>query len=422
MQNTSYINVKHANLWFSDWLRESNIEVSYATVQPTELAEKVKTFYAEVRNKKKEKYNHNTMKSLRAGINRHIQSPPFNRSIDIVKDKEFKSANQVLEGYIKASKQDGKDTTKHKEAMSDSDWKKLQNSPSLSTTNPTTLQNKVIIDLLVHFGRRGREGMRQLKTDSYEELKDDDGRSYIVKTFNEVSKTNQTSGKEDDINYDNAIMYEQKGHPRCPVASYRKYIRHLDPSCDSLLPYALDHINYVQKGHVWQGKDIWYTTDPIGENPLGKLVKKISIKEKLSKVYTNHCIRASVITRLSRKGVEDRAIANLTNHRNLNSLKHYAAKPTIEEKGEISDKLFDDGPTNKKRILASSSQHEPIQSTSTAPCTAVSVQNCDGVNDENCRTVNIPIHNVPHCSSQVMSSMFAGANFTNATININWKN
>ena len=46
-----------------------------------------------------EEYHKNTLKTIRGAFNRHLQD--IGREIDIVRDKEFKSANRVLDGYLK---------------------------------------------------------------------------------------------------------------------------------------------------------------------------------------------------------------------------------------------------------------------------------------------------------------------------------
>ena len=38
------------------------------------------------------------------------------------------------------------------------------------------------------------------------------------------------------------------------------------------------------------------------KNTMGEMMKRISLQARLSKTYTNHCVRASHITRLSSSG------------------------------------------------------------------------------------------------------------------------
>ncbi|KAJ8320527.1 hypothetical protein KUTeg_002114 [Tegillarca granosa] len=52
-----------------------------------------------LRTKKGELYHKNTLKNMRAAINRYFQDN--NIKVDIVIDTKFKSCNRVLNGYMK---------------------------------------------------------------------------------------------------------------------------------------------------------------------------------------------------------------------------------------------------------------------------------------------------------------------------------
>ena len=79
-----------------------------------------------------------------------------------MKDRTFLKSNNVLMGLIKELKRAGKDTSENKEPISIADLQKLQSSGLFSVDTPNTLQNKVLFDIMTHFGRRGREGLRSL--------------------------------------------------------------------------------------------------------------------------------------------------------------------------------------------------------------------------------------------------------------------
>ena len=38
----------------------------------------------------------------------------------------------------------------------------------MKTTDPTSIQQKVFIDIMLYFGRRGRENLRNLKVDDFQ--------------------------------------------------------------------------------------------------------------------------------------------------------------------------------------------------------------------------------------------------------------
>ena len=69
----------------------------------------------------------------------------------------------------------------------------------------------------------------------------------------------------------------------------------------------------------------------------------ISKKAKLSKNYTNHTVCKTTATAMKRSGFSLQEITNVTKHKNLESLKHYLAAPTHEEKESYSNALHDYG-------------------------------------------------------------------------------
>ena len=66
----------------------------------------------------------NTVKNIRSAINRHLND--IGRSVDIVRDKEFKSANQTLDEMLKKMTKIGASRpTKHKEVINPEDLFKI---------------------------------------------------------------------------------------------------------------------------------------------------------------------------------------------------------------------------------------------------------------------------------------------------------
>ena len=78
-----------------------------------------------------------------AGLQRHLQGPPYNRNINIITDRVFKQANMVKTGRIKKNRAEGNDVTTHKAAMQPGDVQKMYESGTLLDDKPQALQNKV---------------------------------------------------------------------------------------------------------------------------------------------------------------------------------------------------------------------------------------------------------------------------------------
>jgi hypothetical protein len=49
---------------------------------------------------------------------------------------------------------------------------------------------------------------------------------------------------------------------------------------------------------VSENQTVWYDNMPVGQNTLGAKMKTLSQELELSKMYTNHCLRATTITLL----------------------------------------------------------------------------------------------------------------------------
>jgi integrase len=404
--------IEHVLLYciFSDWRKSAGLTEEFEKESVADLAKHLYRFYGEARTKDGETYSKSSMRGIRAAINRHMRNK--HRNIDLVKDSEFSEANMVFDGYLKEIRREGKDTSKHHDTLTDADWKKLHESEALKIDNPTGLQKKVFVDIVTHFGRRGREGLRWLKKNSFLLLTDENGKEYYEPAYKELTK-NDNGLMKDDIEY-SGIMYSQPGDPRCPVASFKTYISKLHPASEYLFTYPC-------KG--WKGKQEWFSTNVIGHNILGGMMKELSSEVGLSKVYTNHCLRATVATRLSRRGVEAHKITHVTGHRNVNSLKSYIEAPTLEERASLSSILHStDASTNRGVVPYALGVNRSTQqgiiphalgSDPTVPHVECTLPVCTmGGNSTNVTST---------VTSVASTAMFNGAVFNGATINFHMK-
>ena len=113
---------------YSDWLAERNGSLTFEHISTEELASILRRFYGEVSphtNSKSGTYSRSSVIGIRAGLNLHLQSLPFNRIINIVVDREFIAANKILTGHIKINQNEGLDVTKHKTAITSGDMQKM---------------------------------------------------------------------------------------------------------------------------------------------------------------------------------------------------------------------------------------------------------------------------------------------------------
>ena len=128
------------------------------------------------------------MISIRAAINRQLHAEHCHRDFDIISDPIFKRANNVLEGVFKDLTTKGLDVPKPHCPLEPGDFIKLKETGTISVSNPRSLQNLVWLTLALQFGKRGREGWRLMKKDTFVECVDGQGQRYFCYKANQKEK------------------------------------------------------------------------------------------------------------------------------------------------------------------------------------------------------------------------------------------
>ena len=110
------------------------------------------------------------------------------------------------------------------------------------------------------------------------------------------------------------------------------YKSKLNPTSDRLWQRPRQgNINYID--------ETWYEQRHVGHDPLERFMKYLSSDAKLSMTYTNHSIRATVITTLDKCGFEARHITAISGHKNESTIKTYSTKCPESKKREMNDTL-----------------------------------------------------------------------------------
>ena len=65
---------------------------------------------------------------------------------------------------------------------------------------------------------------------------------------------------------------------------------------------------------------MWYCQSPVGINTIAGFLKSISIDSGSSTAYTNHSIKATIVTVLKKAGYQPVDIMAVMGHRNVASL------------------------------------------------------------------------------------------------------
>ena len=249
--------------------------------------------------------------NIRAGLNRHFNSPPWNRQITLTRDRGFQTCYQVLTGILCDFRERGLDVTQHKKALTAGDVKHAYSSGTLDNEDQVSLQLEVYFEIALHCARRGCEGLRELRRDRFVVKVDENDREYVTIRYHELEKNHQGLNKREQVR--DPRMHAQNDD-NCPVISFRKYVSVLNPNCEAFFQRTNPQFN---------DSGIWYQNAPLGKNKIAQLMKSSSKKAGLSKLYINHCLRVTSVTVLSRNDVCAENICSVTGHQDVNSVRAY---------------------------------------------------------------------------------------------------
>ena len=174
------------------------------------------------------------------------------------------------------------------------------------------------------------------------------GERYVCQVVDELNKNHTENCKESYSGY----MPERRGEKNCPVESFLLYLQHLHPKCDSL---------WARPKSDPGSDDIWYYNRAVGVDLLGKFMKELSVKYNLSRIYTNHSIRVTGASILTRSKFSASQIKEVTGHKSVSSLAIYQ-RVSDEEKMQMGKSLG-----NKSLGLENSSASTRPKPTSPAP-------------------------------------------------------
>lgn len=358
----------------------------------------LRRFYASLVTKDGKTYSKSALIGIRGAIQRHLTGGTCKRIINIVSGPQFKSANDVFLGKIKKMKREGLDVSKSHPPISQYDIEKMYSSKTLSDDNPTALQMKIFFELCLHFGRRGREGLRELNKKDLVFSTDEVGVEYVTLGFNPSEKNHQGDSKRDK-EHDQRLY--GTGGQNCPLISVKKYLNKLNPSCTALFQRPKDK--------NWEGELIWYVNQPVGANTIAKFMGIISKRAGLHNTYSNHSIRATTVTTLREAGVHVNDIMAVTGHKCAQSIMSYS-KTSEQERRHMSHQLsaqagysIETASPAKKKILPSAAVGKPPTSPPKPRAITLNVQPNSGSLDIVGKGNEIAIPEKALSSSQMVS-------------------
>ena len=242
--------------------------------------------------------------SARAAIQQKVTAA--NRPFNLRVDSEFRESNIVLDTVLKHNKVSGHaKQRKHKDVITDLDKGRLAKyfEGVLESQNTQQLQVFCWYNLARHLGLRGTEVFVKInKTDEH-------GPEYATLSadFNTKNTLGGLGGRE----------FQTCGRIQDPtqVSALRRLLARLHPLQDRLFQRILYGVRPVDGP--------WFANVFLGHNSLADMMPKLSCRAKLSQRYTNHCVRASVVTDLKDAGFSPSEVCAVTGHKDERSLQPY---------------------------------------------------------------------------------------------------
>ena len=315
---------------FRTFLTEKNLSSDIDKVPPAILDTYLRYFYSSLRTKDGKLYAPKTLICIRAAIHRYFQ---INRpNVNIIEDRSFCQSNRMLKTMVAKFKKSGQEVSKERyPVIQKKDMEKIRLYFDRST--PMKLQEEIIFNLLYYFGLRGRETLPHLTKDSFSLETSSTGKVFLTIQHEILSKNAKASLRTKDFNDIKTYrMYEYpEKSEECPIVAWKLYIEMISDS-----PYLFPKPSAMQ---IHRRKKNFCEKQPLGKHSIDNLMSNLSRKIDLSRMYTNHCIRVTMITGLKEHGFSNAEISDISGHKNPHSVDRYFRRRKDEDLENMADSL-----------------------------------------------------------------------------------
>ena len=245
-----------------------------------------------------------------------FRRPCFQEAVRPSIREQFQNSNRVLDAVLKKNKAEGQaQLVQHKDAISAADKERLDAyfEDVLTSGDTHKLQSYVWYCFARH-GLRGGEVFAKITRNNLQFCSEEDG-SEIMKLKTDFLTKNTPGGLRAQEFTSCGQIQEKK-----QVESVKKLLSLLHPSQTRLFQRVL--LGCRPKDGPW------FANAPLGKNTLADMMPLLSVRAKLSMRYTNHCVRATVVTDLKDAGISNHG----TQRRNERS----SIRPTRQGRVETS--------------------------------------------------------------------------------------
>ncbi|XP_031575437.1 uncharacterized protein LOC116309046 [Actinia tenebrosa] len=248
-------NTKWVLKLLQEWCHERKICKPLLDLTEAELNDILRRFYAEARNQKGEEYSRSSLLGFRNAVERHFAVN--GKAMKLTSNPAFYSSNKILESKLKVNKREQKQNTKHKLVIEPADVSKVKKNPFLSHENPYGLLRRVWFIVTLYWCRRGCEGQRQLRRESFTFDLDGEGKEYATMTHEEQTKNHQ-GGFCDKQSYENETRLYSTGETGDSLWCLKYYLSKLNPKQQTFFQRPVP---------IFTPEDpVWYENKPLGVN------------------------------------------------------------------------------------------------------------------------------------------------------------
>lgn len=273
----------------------------------------------------------------------------------------------------------------------------------LGDHTPQALLDSMVYLCGIHFALRSGAEHRSLLITQLQLSQSADQPACLIYTEN-FSKNNAGGIAHRKLQPKRVIHHANTDNPsRCLVRLYESYVKHW-PKERKTNAFYLTPLKKPREDGVW------YSSTPVGHNPLSQTVKRLCQAAGISGFKTNHSLRVTSATRLFQSGTDEQLIMSRTGHRSVEGVRAYkrVGDEQRKELSEILNSATNGIPETKKRKICnetstavqSSSDIASSSSTSSSSNTAVATYVASSsspslvptLNITGCTTVNININ------------------------------
>jgi integrase len=340
MAKSSKIQMDNTIKRFTTFLTEKNLSNDLLKIPPRLLNDYLRYFYSSLRTTDNRYYATPSLICFRAAIHRYFC---LNRpSINIIEDPIFRQSNRMLTAMVAKYKKSGQVKVEEKyPAIEYADMAKIKQHFDRSTA--TILQQEIMFNFMYYFSLRGRETLPLLNKNSIICEKDSNDRQYLRIGHELLSKNAKASLKQTEFeDLKKARAYENIDNPsECPVQAWKLYA---EKNCTSHL-FPKPSVNKTPRNKL-----DFCANKVLGKHSIDNFMPGLSVNLNLSKRYTNHCVRVTMITILKENGFSNEEIATISGHKNAGSVQRYCRKRRDNDYEGITTALHNGATGNHVQI------------------------------------------------------------------------